>query len=146
MRASLGLILAGLALAAALSGCAAQPMSDRLPSEMGGLPSNTPARPKSPYQYPAVHDMPPPRSTQPMTEEEQVRLEKELQAARERQERLTGTGKPDAPANTAAPATRAKASTVVVAPPPGVRASAPAPKKKPTTVIVVPPAGVTANP
>jgi len=39
-----------------------------------------------PYQYPPVHDMPPPRSTEPMSEEQQYRLEKELNALRERQE------------------------------------------------------------
>ena len=62
----------------ALGGCSAGPMIDRLPGEMGGLPAGAPARPATPYQYPAVHDMPPPRSTTPMSEEEQFKLEKEL--------------------------------------------------------------------
>ena len=148
LRAFLGLIVAALGLATAISGCAAESTFDRLPPEMGGMPANAPARPTTPYQYPAVHDMPPPRSTQPLTEEEQFRLEKELQAARARQESLTGTGKPAAPPKTAAPATREKASTVVVAPPIGVRAAVPArpvPPKKASTVAVVPPAGARAS-
>jgi hypothetical protein len=171
MRAFLGLILAALGLATALSGCAAESMFDRLPPELGGMPANAPARPATPYQYPAVHDMPPARPTQPMTEEEQWRLEKELQAARDRQESLAGTAKtatpatpvkttvptsqkkaatavvvPSAGTKAAAPATQRKASTVAAVPPPGARAAAPAPKKKPATVIVVPPAGATTNP
>lgn len=60
-------------------------MIDRLPPELG-LPAGAPARPVTPYEYPAVHDMPPDRATSPMNEEEQVRLEKELTNARDRQE------------------------------------------------------------
>lgn len=59
-------------------------MIDRLPSDMG-LPSGAPARPATPYQYPAVHDMPPTRSDRTMTDEEQVRMERELKAVRDRQ-------------------------------------------------------------
>jgi hypothetical protein len=62
------------------------PLGDQLPQGLGGLPAGTPPPPATPYQYPAVHDMPPPRSTEPMTEEQQYRLEKELNALRERQE------------------------------------------------------------
>jgi len=60
-------------------------MIDRLPAELG-LPAGAPARPAAPYEYPAVHDMPPDRATAPLSEEEQVRLEKELANARDRQE------------------------------------------------------------
>jgi len=70
VRAFFQSILAVLGLATTLSGCAAEPLSDRLPAELGGLPAGTPARPPTPYQYPAVHDMPPARSIQPMSEEE----------------------------------------------------------------------------
>ena len=45
-----------------LSGCAPGPMIDRLPADVGGLPAGAPARPATPYQYPAVHDMPPARA------------------------------------------------------------------------------------
>jgi len=74
-----------LGLAAALAGCSASSIIDKLPAEMG-LPAGSPARPATPYQYPAVHDMPPERASETMTEEEQMRLEKELANLRDRQE------------------------------------------------------------
>lgn len=77
---------AALGLAAALAGCAPGSMIDRIPGEIGGLPAAAPARPETPYEYPAVHDMPPDRASTPMTEAEQVKLEKELINVRDRQE------------------------------------------------------------
>lgn len=88
-------IWAALSLAAVLAGCAPGPIIDRLPGELG-LPAGAPARPETPYEYPAVHDMPPNRASSPMTEEEQVRLEKELINVRDRQE-----GRPQATKNAA---------------------------------------------
>ena len=88
-------IWAALGLATVLSGCA--PVIDRIPSEIGGLPAGVPARPETPYGYPAVHDMPPNRASTPMTEEEQVRLEKELATVRDRQEGRPTEGKKGAP-------------------------------------------------
>jgi hypothetical protein len=85
-------LLAALGLATVLAGCSPGPMIDRLPDNMG-LPAGAPARPATPYQYPAVHDMPPARSTPPMSGEEQARLEKELAAVRERQEGRDGPAK-----------------------------------------------------
>jgi hypothetical protein len=76
---------AGLGLAIALAGCSPGPIIDKLPSGMG-LPTGTPERPATPYEYPAVHDMPPDRSSAPMSEEEQLRLEKDLANTRDRQE------------------------------------------------------------
>ncbi len=84
-RAFVRPVLAAFGLAALLCGCAPGAMIDKLPGDMA-LPADTPARPVTPYVYPAVHDMPPPRATPPMTEEQQVKLEKDLTAARERQE------------------------------------------------------------
>lgn len=78
-------VLATLGLAAALCGCAPGAVIDKLPGELG-LPAGAPERPATPYVYPAVHDMPLPRSNPPMTEEQQVTLEKELKAARDQQE------------------------------------------------------------
>ena len=127
-------ILAALALAAALAGCAPGVAIDRLPEEVGGLPAGTPVRPISPYQYPAVHDMPPARSATPMSEEEQVKLEKDLAAIRDRQAR-EATEDPD---KKAAPPPKKQTAK-------GPAASQTA-KKKPADVIVVPPAGVKANP
>jgi hypothetical protein len=63
-----------------------------------GVPAGAPARPETPYQYPAVHDMPPDRSSVPMSEEEQVKLEKELSSVRDRQEGRAGSDKKAVPA------------------------------------------------
>ena len=87
MRTTLGRsLLAAFAVAASLTGCSAGPLGEQLPQSLGGLPAGTPPPPSTPYQYPAVHDMPPPRSTEPMTEDQQYRLEQELNALRDRQE------------------------------------------------------------
>jgi len=59
-------------------------IADNMPTIAGGLPENAPARPTSPGAYPAVHDLPPPRSQAVLTSEEQRKLEQELIAARER--------------------------------------------------------------
>jgi hypothetical protein len=77
--------LAALGLALVLGGCSAGAIVDKLPGDVAE-PADTPARPTTPYAYPAVHDMPPPRAAATMTEEQQVKLEKDLEAARDRQE------------------------------------------------------------
>jgi len=87
---------AGLAVAGvlALSGCtAAGPAMEQLPPQFGGLPPGAPPKPATPYAYPAVHDMPPPRATRPMTADELRKAEKDLEAARDRQEGRAGGGK-----------------------------------------------------
>jgi len=91
------LLWAVLGLVAALTGCAPGSMIDRIPGEIGGLPNAAPARPETPYEYPAVHDMPPDRASTPMTETEQVKLEKELINVRDRQEGRPPQGKKGAP-------------------------------------------------
>ena len=84
------LAISGLALALSLGvgGCASGGMLDQLPPALGGEPDSLPKRPQTDYQFPAVHDMPPARAAAPMSDSEQVRLEKELQAARDRQNAL----------------------------------------------------------
>ena len=82
-----------LATATALAGCSSGAVIDKLPGDMG-LPAGTPERPTTPYVYPAVHDMPPPRPTQPMSEEQQKKLENELAAVRDRQEAREEPKKP----------------------------------------------------
>ena len=79
---------------------------EQLPPALGGLPAGAPARPATPYQYPAVHDMPPPRATRPMSEEDVLKAEKDLQAARDRQEQRERGGKPPAARKKAAPAAK----------------------------------------
>jgi hypothetical protein len=86
-----------ICLSLGLAGCAPGSAIDQLPGNIG-LPADAPARPTTPYQYPAVHDMPPERATPTMSEAEQVRLERELQAARDRQEGKVGPAKKAVPA------------------------------------------------
>jgi hypothetical protein len=99
-------ILAALALATAtaLAGCSSGAVIDKLPGDMG-LPAGTPERPTTPYVYPAVHDMPPPRATPTMSEEQQVKEEEELKAVRERQEARDGAAKKTAQPAKKKPAT-----------------------------------------
>jgi hypothetical protein len=155
-------ILAGFISAAALAGCSAGPIVDQLPGDMG-LPKGAPARPETPYQYPAVHDMPPDRPTAPLTEEQQFRLEKELSAVRDRQNAEQGRKSPVVPkvkkvqktltpqasqASQAVPQVESGSGKIVV--PPTAIKTAPAPKNQPVSVpsdaILVPPAGVKTNP
>ena len=85
-----------LGFALLLGGCSAGAIVDKLPGEVGE-PADTPARPVTPYAYPAVHDMPPPRAAAVMTEDQQVTLEKDLEAARDHQEgRQKAVAKPAA--------------------------------------------------
>jgi hypothetical protein len=81
-------LAAALAVGAALilAGCSTGTMGDNMPAAMGGLPENAPKRPAAPAAYPAVHDMPPPRPTSVLTDEEQKKLEDDLIAARNRAE------------------------------------------------------------
>ena len=58
---------------------------------MVGLPANTPARPETSAEYPAVHDIPVKRAAVVLTPEEQEKIEKDLVAARNRQ--ASGTQK-----------------------------------------------------
>ena len=86
-----------LLLSLGVGGCASGGMLDQLPASLGGEPASLPPKPKTGYQYPAVHDMPPARATAPMSDTEQERLEKELQTARDRQEGLYGPAPVPAP-------------------------------------------------
>jgi hypothetical protein len=84
---------------ALLSGCSAL-IGDHLPAAVGGLPEDAPARPTSDTPYPAVHSMPPARSTAPLSYDQQKQLEDDLVAARNRY-----GANPDEPAATTPAAT-----------------------------------------
>jgi hypothetical protein len=94
---NLGVPASLLALAGALmlSSCAnttnltdlGNKLGNELPTAVGGMPEGAPERPQTQPNYPAVHDMPPARNTKVMTEEEKKRLETELAAMREQQNR-----------------------------------------------------------
>jgi hypothetical protein len=75
------LLLAGAAM---VSGCSSYALIDAMPTAVGGLPEGTPERPATPQQYPAVHDMPPPRNDIPLNEAEKKKLKDDLTASRER--------------------------------------------------------------
>jgi len=110
-------IVAAAVMAAALAGCSAGQLGDTLPNSMGGLPEGALARPNTTRQFPAVHDMPAPRSTTPMSDEDQLKLEKDLQEARTKQEAIAA--QPD-PGSTPAP------PPVAAKKPPAVKKQAPA--------------------
>ena len=74
----IGCLLAG----GLLSGCTSAAFSE-LPAPIG-LPEGAPARSAIQPEYPAVHDIPPPRPNTVMTEQERKDLERELAAERER--------------------------------------------------------------
>jgi hypothetical protein len=141
VRAFHASILVVCLLAAALAGCQAGPVVDQLPGDMG-LPKGAPARPVAPYQYPAVHDMPPARAITPMTDEEQLRLEKELSAVRDRQEANDGEKRKKTP--------ESQGGKTKTATPSGNKKTAPLTEKQPGTLpnnaILVPPAGAKTNP
>jgi hypothetical protein len=85
-------------LVVAVAGCSPTPLVERLPADLGGLPSGAPAPPATPYRYPDVHATPPPRATAPLTSEQQLELEERLRKARERQESQTTEIKDTPPA------------------------------------------------
>jgi hypothetical protein len=89
MRRSLRSLVGIALLAALLSGCSS--LFSELPTSMGGMSAGVPERAATPTAYPAVHDMPPPRSTAVLTEQERQRAEAELAAARDRQTKRTNS-------------------------------------------------------
>jgi hypothetical protein len=70
--------------AALLSGCSGSMIGEHLPAAVGGLPADAPPQPVTPVAYPAVHNMPPARSTSPLDSVQQKQLEDDLVAARNR--------------------------------------------------------------
>jgi hypothetical protein len=81
-RALAAALIAGAGLLAGCSG--GSTIADHLPTAIGGLPEATPQRPTTASAYPAVHDMPPSRSTTLLSDAEQTKLETDLAAARTR--------------------------------------------------------------
>jgi type IV secretory pathway VirB10-like protein len=76
-------VLSLVALAMLVSGCSTAQI-DSIPQEIGGLPAGAPARPAQAPDFPAVHDMPPPRPAV-LDAEQQKKLEADLIAVRNRQ-------------------------------------------------------------
>ncbi len=128
-------IMMALGAAAVLAGCSPGPSIDRIPEGAGGLPAGTPARSATTYQYPAVHDMPPARANPPMSEEEQVKLERELAKLRDQQAREATEDPDKKPDGSKKPAAKAAAAK-----------TEPKKKKTPDTMISLPPAGTATKP
>jgi hypothetical protein len=62
-------------------------IADNLPASLGGLPAGLPPRQTAPA-FLAVHDMPPQRELKSMTVEQRKKLETDLKAMRDQQEKL----------------------------------------------------------
>ncbi len=95
-----------LSLSLGLGGCTPGFVIDHLPDAVGGEPAGTPARPTKSYQYPAVHDMPPPRVTSPLSDDEQLKVGQELEAARDSLESKAEPDEKPAPAAKTKPGVR----------------------------------------
>jgi hypothetical protein len=80
-------LLAASFLGLLMTSCSAGSPLENLPPSMGGLPADAPAAPKLPYQFPAVHDMPPPRNDKTLSDDQQLNLLNQLEDARDRQVR-----------------------------------------------------------
>src|SRR5215467_6061120 len=89
--------LAGTALlcvgAVLLAACST--VLSEMPAQVGGLPAGAPPRPDAAPAYPAVHDMPPPRSAAVLSEEERKKVESELAAMRAEQARRANAKLPE---------------------------------------------------
>jgi hypothetical protein len=88
-RARVLALVAVLALPIGLAGCSSTLSS--MPTQLGGMPANTPPPSAAPVAYPAVHDMPPPRQNAVLTDAEQKEAEAELAALRARQAKQVAT-------------------------------------------------------
>lgn len=108
---------ATLACALALAGCGSisEFVAERGSELPGvGVPDNAPARPVARAAYPAVHDMPPPRDSRLLGEDEQRKIEDDLLAARARNQRAGG--QPVTPAPEPAQAKSSKSAPAKPAP------------------------------
>jgi hypothetical protein len=91
-------LTAALVAIAALPGCAS--MSEKAADGASqlpyvGLPAHAPQRPAEAIAYPAVHDIPPPRTATTLTDLEQQKFEADLLAARDKQQAAAGISAPD---------------------------------------------------
>ena len=80
-RSKIWLVAGAILATIPLSGCSSV-VAD-LP--LVGLPEGAPKRPANPGAFPAVHDVPAPRADAALAPDEQVRIESELAAVRDRQ-------------------------------------------------------------
>lgn len=98
---AVALLAIGLAACSSLTS-AGNKLEDALPSSVGGLPSDVPARPAVQPDFVPVGDTPPRRDLKTLTEDERKKLESDLVTLRDRQE-----GKTSHPKEKPAPSTSA---------------------------------------
>lgn len=110
--------------AATLAGCSAGQMGDTLPNAVGGLPEGAPARAVTTGRFPLVHDMPAPRPTTPMSDEDLLKTQKDLEAARTKQEAIAAQPDPGAPVPDPAATPAKKPAVAKKQPPPNGTADA----------------------
>jgi hypothetical protein len=68
-----------------LSACSSSNrIGESLPPSLGGFPAGMPERPAVQPDYPAVHDLPPPRADTTLSDAEKKSLKDDLIASRER--------------------------------------------------------------
>jgi hypothetical protein len=81
-----------------VAGCSSTTsMLSSLPPSLGGLPADAPARPPAEQtSFPAVHDMPPPRTAATLTPEQVQAVEAEIAFARARQKQQAKAQAPGA--------------------------------------------------
>jgi hypothetical protein len=88
--------LLGFALVSAGAGSLASCASmAQLPVSAGGMPQDAPKRPRIAAAFPGVHDMPSPRNSTVLTEEEKKRVEAELAVLRAQQAQRAQSSKSD---------------------------------------------------
>jgi len=114
---ALTVLACGLA-AASLGGCGS--ISEKFAHTIAdnptvGLPAGTPERPANTLAYPAVHDMPPARPAA-LSGADQIKMENELMAARDRQQNLAGQPVSPPPTSYAAPPPAKKPAQPAAAP------------------------------
>lgn len=92
------LLSPALALFAALgmAGCGSS-LGTQIPHSAGGLPPDAPPGPAVQQPSPDVYDVPPPRPTKLISEEEQAKLEAELTAVRNKVNAQAGVRQTDRP-------------------------------------------------
>jgi hypothetical protein len=75
----------GAGLGLSVAGCSGGVIGDTLPTIAGGLPSGVPDRPKNPGTYPNLNNKPSEPKTEALSDAEQLKLEQDLAATRDRQ-------------------------------------------------------------
>jgi hypothetical protein len=91
-KKNLAPVLALVLGASLLAACSSAGITDMIPTAAGGLPANTPERPATAPDYPAINAMPQRREA-PLTDDEVNRTKSELTTLRKQQEERASSAK-----------------------------------------------------